>query len=278
MNIIEVDKCNTCNIILDDNNWYVSLKAARHIICKECYLRVNREKHDPVKHKARMKESNKNIRIDIMEAYGGQCMCCGNNDIQHLTIDHINNDGNIARNDGKLGGYKFYQELKKQGYPKTNLQILCFNCNCSKGHIGICPHKIESYSENCFMCGCELVERNILLKNSEDRNFHPFYKKSNINVCLMCSLKMKNTINIQSKIRVLNRRYDIIQNYGRKCELCKEDKYCFLTIDHINGRQEGDEKNIGGKVYTYLKNNNYPKDNYRLLCYNCNCKLGHFNR
>ena len=33
---------------------------------------------------------------------------------------------------------------------------------------------------------------------------------------------------------------------------------------------------LGGwyKFYTMLRDNNYPKERYRLLCYNCNCALG----
>ena len=48
----------------------------------------------------------------------------------------------------------------------------------------------------------------------------------------------------------------------------------FLTIDHINngGRTENKKLNrYGVDFYRWLKINNYPTDNYRLLCYNCNC-------
>ena len=87
------------------------------------------------------------LRQEIIEAYGGSCICCGEVIPEFLSIDHINNDGNEERraNNGK-GGAKFYRELKRKGFPKDNYQLLCMNCNFAKGHFGICPHQVMNLS------------------------------------------------------------------------------------------------------------------------------------
>jgi len=66
---------------------------------------------------------------------------------------------------------------------------------------------------------------------------------------------------------------ETITAYGGKCQCCSEDNILFLTIDHINNDGHKDRKNIGGgyMLHRWLRKNNYPKDNYRILCFNCNC-------
>jgi len=63
----------------------------------------------------------------------------------------------------------------------------------------------------------------------------------------------------------------VIEAYGWKCACCEENKYEFLTINH-NGSEEhkSTERGSGGKLYRWLIKNNFPKDSYQLLCYNCN--------
>jgi hypothetical protein len=70
----------------------------------------------------------------------------------------------------------------------------------------------------------------------------------------------------------------VIAGYGGKCACCKEDNPVFLTIDHINGGGAEDRKrNHGGwGLYTRLQKLGYPKDDYQVLCYNCNLAKGFF--
>ena len=52
----------------------------------------------------------------------------------------------------------------------------------------------------------------------------------------------------------------------------------FLTLDHINNdgnkhrkKLRGSNKHGGGThFYRWLRRNNYPKDNFQILCMNCN--------
>lgn len=69
----------------------------------------------------------------VMEHYGNQCQECSESRIERLTIDHINNDGAEQRKKLKYStGVKMYRWLIKNKFPDLRLQILCFNCNCSK--------------------------------------------------------------------------------------------------------------------------------------------------
>ena len=75
------------------------------------------------------------------------------------------------------------------------------------------------------------------------------------------------------------RKKEIIDIYGGKCTCCDETTYEFLTIDHINDNgasHRREIKNSGGTAfYIWLREHNYPKDNYQLLCMNCNFAKSH---
>ena len=84
-----------------------------------------------------------------MAAYGSQCVCCGEDNLDFLTIDHVNGDGAADRRDRKHqgGGATFYAWLKARGFPDKNLyQVLCFNCNCAKGTKNACPCRKYRFS------------------------------------------------------------------------------------------------------------------------------------
>lgn len=66
-----------------------------------------------------------------IETYGNTCAKCNESDIRCLTIDHVENNGNKDRK--ALGsGINFYRALNKLTIKRTDLQVLCFNCNESK--------------------------------------------------------------------------------------------------------------------------------------------------
>ncbi len=71
------------------------------------------------------------LRIRVLKHYGGdppKCACCGELEIEFLTIDHVNGvDHSLPNSNG--------------GSPPGEFQILCWNCNCAKGKLGYCPHK-----------------------------------------------------------------------------------------------------------------------------------------
>lgn len=89
-------------------------------------------------------------RAVVISGYGGKCACCGEAEPNFLTIDHVNNDGNVMRKNKVHPpcGYGLYKWLEKKGFPKE-FQILCYNCNMAKSRYGICPHeKVRSSSKD----------------------------------------------------------------------------------------------------------------------------------
>jgi hypothetical protein len=83
------------------------------------------------------KDWRRKAREMVFSHYGKKCACCGETIYEFLTIDHINGDGNKHRREIKTDIYRW---LIKNNYP-SGYQILCYNCNCSKGFYGICPHQ-----------------------------------------------------------------------------------------------------------------------------------------
>ena len=81
------------------------------------------------------------IRMEMIEAYGGACTCCGEIQPEFLSIDHIRNDGYTKRLKGEPSGAALYKVLRDKGWPRDEYQLLCMNCNFAKGHFGECPHK-----------------------------------------------------------------------------------------------------------------------------------------
>lgn len=90
----------------------------------------------------------------------------------------------------------------------------------------------------------------------------------------------RSCIKIQDKSSHNKIRLEVLSNYGLFCVCCGETKIEFLTIDHINGNGAEHTRltGKGTRLYYWLKRNNYPKDNYQVLCFNCNCAKGQNGR
>lgn len=92
--------------------------------------------------KSYMRDYRKKVKDDVFNHYGRVCVCCGEDQMLFLDIDHMNNDGAEHRKKHKLtAGTQFYVWLRDNGFP-ANFQDLC--CNCNRGKFrnnGVCPHK-----------------------------------------------------------------------------------------------------------------------------------------
>jgi hypothetical protein len=77
----------------------------------------------------------------MAKAYGGKCACCGETYARILEIDHIKGDGARDRAKHNLNGNAYYFHLKKLGWPKKGLQLLCVSCNKLKRTNQFCPCK-----------------------------------------------------------------------------------------------------------------------------------------
>lgn len=67
------------------------------------------------------------------------CNCCGESQLEFLSLDHLVQGNGRKEREEAGGGNALYRKLIKAGYPE-GFQILCFNCNLSKGFYGKCPH------------------------------------------------------------------------------------------------------------------------------------------
>jgi len=105
-------------------------------VCKLCAKQRRKARAD----KERLNNVRwwRRLRLEIVQAYGGVCECCGESRWPFLTIDHINNDGSEERRN--LVG-KLYIRLKKRGFPREKYRLLCYSCNCARSFRKICPHK-----------------------------------------------------------------------------------------------------------------------------------------
>lgn len=105
------------------------------------YARRYRERHPD-----RVGRSYWNLKARIMDSYGGECACCGERQIEFLSIDHA--DGSGADHRESLGdrrqasGKKTYEWLRDNDFPQDGrFQVLCTNCNAGKRRTGVCPHQ-----------------------------------------------------------------------------------------------------------------------------------------
>lgn len=157
---------------------------------------------------------------------------------------------------------------------------------------------IEAYGGACAQCG-ETIPEFLTVDHIDDMGaehrrhvsgsvFYTWlkkrgYPKDNYQLlCMNCNFakghKQGTKLNWRQKIR-----REVVKEYGGRCACCGEATSTFLAIDHKDGsgaehrRQLGRGKTFGGgEFYRWLKTQGYPKDNYQLLCMNCNLAKGHF--
>ena len=120
-----------------DNARKIAYRKANLDVCRSrerAYYEANKDKWRVSGRKSRLA-----LRLDVLIAYGGHCACCGENQYEFLSLDHMNNDGAAHRRTLKTRCEGVYRQLRQQGYPE-GYQVLCMNCNFAKGMHGACPH------------------------------------------------------------------------------------------------------------------------------------------
>lgn len=70
----------------------------------------------------------------LLEKMGGVCVCCNENDIDVLVLDHKNNDGHLERKEFKRNKHsdRLAQYNKDPIGFMELFQVLCANCNLKK--------------------------------------------------------------------------------------------------------------------------------------------------
>ena len=139
---------------------------------------------------------------------------------------------------------------------------------------------------------CLIKRRNYYLKRKEDRLSKGLcYYCGEVSVgssdgklrCDKCGQKIKihtdkRRSNSKEKERLKSKeRYKLLKQecyeaYGNKCECCGETEPAFLSFDHIHNDGAEHRKTVssGATFFRFLKKQGFPKDNYRILCHNCN--------
>lgn len=68
-------------------------------------------------------------------------------------------------------------------------------------------------------------------------------------------------------------RDEFFIEYGNKCACCGEAERAFLTLEHKNRDGKAHRNAVGHSVQSQLrdlKQRGWPKDDYEILCFNCN--------
>lgn len=103
--------------------------------------KTSREKYEKNGHirRAKERENSKLWRETFLNMYGRKCRCCGESTEEFLTLEHINGQKGIERNKKESGKWAYKTAIKE--YRPDLFEVLCWNCNCSKGRYGYCPHE-----------------------------------------------------------------------------------------------------------------------------------------
>jgi hypothetical protein len=92
---------------------------------------------------AREKRWRVKLKRQMIEGYGGKCVCCGDSHPEFLTIDHIGGRNPDNHPWSKRAGTGIYAKLKRLGWPRDKYRLLCMNCNFAIRWGETCPHEVE---------------------------------------------------------------------------------------------------------------------------------------
>jgi hypothetical protein len=156
-------QCSVCHIDKFETEFYSRSRGKNGLVsrCKSCessrakeYSRTHAEakavasiqwrKKNRARYNSYMIGYADRLRNTIREAYGNKCACCGETEQMFLSIDHINNDGNLDKykSGRRVCGNALYRRIINEGFSTNKYQLLCMNCNVGKRlNKGVCPHK-----------------------------------------------------------------------------------------------------------------------------------------
>lgn len=134
-------------------DWYLKNRHKDKQYKLNAKLRKSPEELELLRKKYRLyaRRHTRLVRETVLSHYGNRCACCGEIEEKFLCIDHINGGGRAHRKAIGLRGGNIYRWLAQHDYP-SGFQVLCYNCNSSKGIYGICPHATSEYNTPMELC------------------------------------------------------------------------------------------------------------------------------
>lgn len=206
-------------------------KREKYLAYQHKYYYEHLEERKPYR-QAYSQKHKREIKLEVLEHYGSKCSCCGERNVNLLTIHHINGRHEKTAKEDIYAGITLWNWLRLNNYPK-GFQLLCYNCNCS----------MKNYMKQ--YCPVHHPELYIFSKALSTHYFR------------------------FQQLGFQRRRQEVIKHYGNKCKCCGESHLKFLTIDHIQHSQTSGQGLYGERLYRYLIKNDFP-DGYQVLCWNCN--------
>jgi hypothetical protein len=112
----------------------------------------------------------------------------------------------------------------------------------------------------------------------------PVRRRKHIEHCRSWQKRNPDKVKEQTRRFHLKRRMEALAHYSggtMRCACCGESEVQFLGIDHVDGdgaahrRSISGKNSLGGRIYTWLRQNGYPAG-FQVLCHNCNCAKGFY--
>lgn len=133
-------------------------------------------------------------------------------------------------------------------------------CESLRQYVGMCIPHLREYFPEAYQ-----IRKSQQQKSHKRAMQNTEYRK-----------KFSIRVNMDNVTRYRRYRTQIIQHYSRDtntCNCCGESHMEFLTIDHINGRNNSPNGARGIVLMRWLIENNFP-EGYQILCANCNLAKG----
>ena len=159
---------------------------------------------------------------------------------------------------------KDINEFVKDINTKSGYASYCNECQSKKTMKYRNGNILKNYCnplDNKFKICNECNESKLITKFSPNK-----INKDGLNtICKKCTHKKSSAKNKLIKTLILD-------NYGHECVGCGNKDDDILTIDHINNDGWLERKTEKNSLYRRLIKLGFPKDNFQVLCYNCNIK------
>lgn len=197
-----------------------------------------------------------NAKLAAFAALGGPiCRDCGEDELEFLTLGHLNGDGAADRSD--KGRRQIYLEIARGLRQPDDYAVQCMNCN-SGGNLALChgrfPESKHDFSgDPCKRCGSPKLVRT---------SAHPRYGTRKRTECRLCE-----------RAAHLDLRSKVLSFLGGECACCHVSEPTFLTVDHVNNDGSSLRKtdHCGTPhFYKRLLSKTLDIHPYQILCWNCN--------